>query len=370
MGEFLGEYSLPFEAIMIKVREFDESKNPDIKDCKHVVLRQMKRDYRIATLWTIRNQHTQKIHHRTLTLRTIRHLKFRGWEEDSALKITLTDEDGQNEMQKLADFIFSEANISSSGDYFVINLEKLDKKLGEVLKEVSNSERSLVLVSQIVEWISFDKQAQAGLIKLATDNADRAKSLIAALNYGRYSKALAKLREMVVQQGLQERFFQKFLEDNYWMFGSEYSELIDKRQLTLGMQIDFPLRRTVDGYLDIIEIKTPLHGTELFDFDKDHDNLFSSKELSKATSQAEKYLGLLDAEQYRIELREKLRVDKVRARVVIGRDINEQQVRALRSYNADRVRIEVITYDQLIRIAERILEIMVAENPLLESIEV
>lgn len=51
---------------------------------------------------------------------------------------------------------------------------------------------------------------------------------------------------------------------------SEYSELVDRRTLTCDEQQDFVVRRTVDGYLEIIEIKTPLKGRALFRYDRSH----------------------------------------------------------------------------------------------------
>ncbi|MBN2305275.1 MAG: DUF4263 domain-containing protein [Anaerolineae bacterium] len=368
MGKRLGDYAQSFDAILVKVREFDTASKPDIAGYKTVVLRKMIRDYRVATYWTFRNRHTQEVHHHSLTLRTIRHYK-RGWEEDECLKITITDQDGQNEMQRLVDFLVSLPDLCEEGEYLVINSENLSDRMGQILQAVSCSDQSVMLIAQILSWVNTDANANMGLVKLASDDRDRAKSLVAALNFGRYSKALAQLRNMV-ERNLQERFYQKFLEDNYWMFGSEYSELISKRALSLGMQTDFPLRRTVDGYLDIIEIKTPLDGSPLFDIDKSHNNLFPGRELTRAVAQASNYLSILEADQYRIELQDKLKVDKVRAKVVIGRDGIDAQIKALRAYNADQARVEVITYDQLVRIAERILDIMAEENPLLEQVEI
>ena len=54
---------------------------------------------------------------------------------------------------------------------------------------------------------------------------------------------------------------------------SEYSELLDKRMLVLGQQLDFPLRRPVHGYLEVIEIKTPLKGETGFHSDRSHTQL-------------------------------------------------------------------------------------------------
>ncbi len=369
MNTKLGNYDLPFEAILVKVRDLDKARNPDIAGYKTLKLFEGQKAYRVATYWTIRDRHSGEIHHHSLTLRTFRRYKSRGWEVDDQYKITLSDKDDADEIQKLLDFLVSIPHLTGDGEYIIVNSENMDDRLSDILKAVTFSERSIDLLSQILTWVQSDARANMGLIQLASADVHRSKALVAALNYGRYAKALAQFKHMI-NQDLPERSYQDFLEENYWMFGSEYSELIDKRSLALGIQLDFPLRRTVDGYLDIIEIKTPLNGKSLFSLDKSHDNLCEITEVTKAISQARKYIDTLTAEQFRIELREKLKVDKVRARVVIGRDTTKEQVNALRRLNADLRSTEIITYDQLTLIAERILKIMVAENPLLSEVEI
>jgi hypothetical protein len=46
---------------------------------------------------------------------------------------------------------------------------------------------------------------------------------------------------------------------------------------------------------------------------------------------------------------------KIRARVIIGRDGEAGQKAALRSFNAHLSRVEVLTFDQLLRIARQVL---------------
>lgn len=48
---------------------------------------------------------------------------------------------------------------------------------------------------------------------------------------------------------------------------------------------------------------------------------------------------------------------KIRARAIVGRDGTTEQQATLRNFNAHLHRIEVITFDQLLRIAERVLSV-------------
>jgi len=91
--------------------------------------------------------------------------------------------------------------------------------------------------------------------------------------------------------------YQDFLEINCWIFGSEYSELLLSRILTVGDQLDFPLRRTVDGYLEVIEIKRPVPDSPLF---VGTSRLHARSEVVEAVAQAQDYLEQLDKNHYRI----------------------------------------------------------------------
>lgn len=368
MGVKLGGHELPFEAILVQVRQFDTAQKPNIANYKQCILKSGPRAYRVATYFTIRNQHTGEVHHHALKFQTFTRTKARGWEtSDEENTFTISDKEGQDEIQNLFDFLSSSAILNAHGDYIVLNSESIDQKLKDVLTAVSSSQHRAALIGEILSWVDTDPTANVGLIKLATEDPHRSESLVAALNYGRYLKALSQF-ELMIEQNLPEQRYQKFLEENFWMFGSEYSQLIDKRTLTVGKQLDFPLRRTVDGYLEVIEIKTPLGGKPLFRSDPSHNTLFAGPELSMAEAQADNYLSLLDADQYRIEVQEKLKVNKVRAKIVIGRNGDEVQVKAVRERNAGLLRREIITYDQLVGIAKRILAIMAERNPTLKEL--
>lgn len=138
------------------------------------------------------------------------------------------------------------------------------------------------------------------------------------------------------------------------MFGSEYSELLDIRRLTRDEQQDFVLRRTTDNYIELIEIKTPLEGRNLFNHDQSHDSYYPASDLSKVLGQVQHYLEQIDTDRSSIALRDREDPLKVRAKIIVGRDGDDNQRLALRRLNGHLHRIEVITFDQLLRIAQRV----------------
>ena len=67
------------------------------------------------------------------------------------------------------------------------------------------------------------------------------------------------------------------------------------------------------------------------------------------------YLELLDAERDLILRRDREDVNKIRAKIIIGRDGDEAQRQALCRLNAHLHRIEILTFDQLGRIARQVI---------------
>src|SRR5699024_4812481 len=147
-----------------------------------------------------------------------------------------------------------------------------------------------------------------------------------------------------IEKNTQEHAFQSLLNENPWMFGGEYSTREDRRNWTRDQSVDFMMRRTVDNYVELIEIKRPIT-SNLFAPDRSHNSLYPSPELSRVTGQVIGYLDRIDGDRYRIQQIDGVNVNKIRAKIIIGRDNEAAQVDALRMYNSHLHRIEVLTFD-------------------------
>jgi len=145
------------------------------------------------------------------------------------------------------------------------------------------------------------------------------------------------------------------LEENPWVFGSEYSELLDRRTWSRDENLDFMLRRTVDRYLEIVEIKTPAV-MSLFIHDPSHDSYYPSSKLSQALGQVFRYIEEIERRRDSIIATDRVDPHKIRARVIIGRDGDERCQSALRALNSHLHRVEVLTFDQLKRVGQRTLD--------------
>ncbi|MDG2571068.1 DUF4263 domain-containing protein [Vibrio parahaemolyticus] len=338
----------------IRVNKYDEVERPNLHSSSTVVLKDGPRLRRIAKYTVVLDEHTGEFHHDALTIKSYE-LKKTTCNLDLARSIHF---DG-DQTQKLADFLIaarSGAVPEKSGGYHVIpakrpsESETIRNLLG--LAEATTAEAATLLLRQAVE---NPDRLHALMARLADEGDDFLARAASAINLTLYRRAVDELEALIQNPSAKEHDFQRLLTANPWMFGSEYSRLSETRRLTRDEQQDFLLTRTTDGYLEVVEIKTPLVGADLFGYDKEHKTFFAKSDLSKVIAQVEHYLEKLDRRRDTILADDGIDPNKVRDKVVIGRDNDEDQTRALRRMNGHLNRIEVMTFDGLLRIAQRVL---------------
>ena len=350
------------------VAEFPRDQHSYLDPVKEFVLQEGKYVSKVVKFWAKRSSQTSEIIIISMIFLSLRRTKARGWEFEIHRSFSLGDNNNPDVDKKLISFLSSMNSLDTSGEVMVFSADTINiEKLSEIIKIVLGSGQQIALLSKIFDWTQSDSHSLAHLTQLSSDDSHRSQSLVAALNYGRYRAALIRFEEMV-EDNLPEHDYQKFLQENYWLFGSEYSELLDTRNLVVRQQLDFPLRRTVDGYFEVIEIKKPLDGNSGFYCDKSHKTYYPGSEVLLGTSQVLNYLASLETHRNDILVENKIDVTRVRGKLIIGSDGCEKEKRARRLFNENSVSVEVISFDGLIQIGQRILDIMVAENPTLRDI--
>lgn len=350
----------PFDAVLIERKRMEQEANPDIEMYDHVLLKQGPRAYKTAVHWVIRDRNTGEIHHHVVKIETYRKTKG-GWMWDEQYSITLDDQD-KDEIRPLASFLCSVLGTDmpkDEGTFFVVPVTEAgadDAAVRQLINGISTSGKADV-IADLFAAVKGDADLLRMLMEQAKADPDRSREAAAILNLARFENALEML-EALIAMNAREKEFQAHLEQHPWMFGSEYSELVDRRRWTRDEQQDFVLRCTVDGYLEVIEIKTPLNGEPLFRYDPSHQSYFPRAELSEVLGQVMHYLELIDASSYEIKARDGENVQKIRAKIIIGSDGDAKQAAAqtaaLRRFNGHLHRIEVLTFDQLVRIAHRV----------------
>ena len=282
--------------------------------------------------------------------------------------VLLRDEDDEDSLTNLFNLLVAAQHVEKEGNYVVINASDFDPDDTEwLLNTVLKDKNKLNLLSLLRDFVS-DETSAAQLRQLFSYHPNRAHSFYAAVNYERLSQALDEFNRRIVdgcgvckncKNGKQcpESEYQKYLEEHYWIFGSEYSAKIDDRNLKWKGEFDFPMRRTADGYLEVIEIKTP--HVELFSCDGRR--YIEKAPVWYAINQVDDYLaGVQDNLTSLQKKYPDLGLEKIRGKVVIGQSKNhgEGERVALRRLNARLNGIEVITFDQLVANAKQMLDIL------------
>jgi len=155
--------------------------------------------------------------------------------------------------------------------------------------------------------------------------------------------------------GQLEKIFQNWIEANLWIFVVEYIKKHDAKKIALFSEGDI-LMESVDGYLDLIELKRPKHS--LLKFDKSHNCHFPHPDLSQVIGQSLFYLQKLGEYKHVIEKEYAVKVIMPRIKIIAGRnhDFNDVQKDCIRMLNSNLNSIQIITYDDLLRFGKLLLK--------------
>lgn len=353
--------SLPPEATIedVKVRIRKSMRNPHIGKVEQAVLREGPRAFRLATLFEILNPGDSSHHHYTLRLDSIDKKKT-GWFHKPEKSITL-EANEPDEISRLYRFLTAHlaGTLSeASGDVRIISSAEY-KKLENLLELLPNlaSPDMVEVLRRILPRISdAGSYAKDFSEALESSDPDTVEHLGVAARWVQHKREYERLVTLIDSGESREQAYQELLTQNPWMFGSEYSELLDRRTWTRDDSLDFMLRRTSDNYLEIIEIKTPFRDRLMLK-DKSHGTYYPSSKLSPTIGQVIGYMEEIERSRDTIISKDGYDTLKVRARVIVGRDGDPSEQEALRNLNAHLHRIEVLTFDHLRRIAERVVNV-------------
>jgi len=350
------------EEAIVERRRVDQAERPNHRFVDSVTLYRSNRKSVEAVHMEIIDQRTGQVHHHAVKLEQTNRMTRAaggGWTIRTPITIWIDDEQG-DAIGSLRDFlsVARDQLPEDTGDFLITRVDGtgVDAESISRLIAAASLDGKIQSLIEVIESVSGDPEGIELLAQLAQSHPDVLEVAAAALNLGRYQDAIATL-EGLIEEGAQEGEFQSHLSKNPGIFGSDYSELHPRRVWVRDQEKDFMLRRAADGFLEIVEIKTPLRADQqLFRFDDSHRSYYPRSELSKTVAQVMSYLEGVDQNQALIYMNDNERVQKITARVVIGRDHDAEQVEALRTFNSHLNRIEVLTYDQLLRIGKQVIE--------------
>lgn len=167
------------------------------------------------------------------------------------------------------------------------------------------------------------------------------------------SQAIIELEKIIEGEFKNEIYIQKFLLDNLWMFGNDYSFIINDEKINAKNILDI-IPKNFEGYIDVIEVKLP--DEKLFNFDNSHNNYYCTSNLTKAIAQTQNYIFELEKmttnEKY--QMNNECKIIKPKGVVLYGskEKLSGDEERYLRILNSSYHNLSIITYQQLLEKAK------------------
>ena len=335
----------------------NSSLSPNVDHTKQVELKNTNRLRRVAKHTVIRDGNTGEVHHDALQIKTYVKTKV-ACTVDPRRSVSL---DGE-ETATLAEFLATAraGAIPSQPGAFVVMPVDGDAEVVRKLQDLADPGK-LDALALLLRQVENRPDFLARLVDRLARDQGHLEKVAGALNLARYRRVVDRFEAMIEDPATSEHDLQKFLTSHPWLFGSEYSCILNRRRWTRDEVTDFVPLRTTDGRGELIEIKTPLNGRDLFHADRNHNTLYPGRELSAVVTQVANYLEKLDRKRDDILANDGIDVTKICAKAIIGRDNGPAQQLALRLYNGHLHRIEILTFDGLLRIAKQVLAYL--ENP-------
>ncbi|MBN2187527.1 MAG: DUF4263 domain-containing protein [Dehalococcoidia bacterium] len=244
-------------------------------------------------------------------------------------------------------------------------LANIDRNFPEVIEKLAQKHRhKKALIKKTTQVVENLRNEEATLAR----NVDELKQLLAQSSISYYQEKLTELRQRFNKNypETQGKYsWQSWIYENNWIFGVQYGEPIEKEQVGFQNIPDF-LFPTLDGFLDILEIKKP--NREVLLADSSHPDSYTwASETNRAIGQVVNYIHQIELHQlelqkkinkkYSPKLGRSLHMIRPRAFILIGTssDWDDDKKEAFRKLNYALHGIEVITYTDLLQRGENLI---------------
>jgi hypothetical protein len=291
-----------------------------------------------ALFWKIEHKHGPE-----LALRLGRYKRAGGEDipaqSDPKSVLTLDHE----ELQQLVDFIaFNHEPLLQGARRYVVFGDELDATQVESLSAV------------------FSDPDKGRLLEFLATHEIVPDDLVRGLAYQARCKAVEEFEAMLAADHV-EANWQRWFEDNQWVLGSDFVEIVGERRIDVEHIADY-LMKAYDGFLDLIEIKRPEGALRFWSDTRDHGNLVPHADLIRAIVQATRYLYEVEREANSVKFRDRVggvKTVKPRCTLIFGRSRGwgEDEREAYRVLNASYHSLSILTYDHVLDRARRILDL-------------
>ncbi len=236
------------------------------------------------------------------------------------------------------------------------DVKKFEKNFEQVISKVPKKRKNKkALIDQTSKVIS-ELSAEKKLLKQEVEDLEKLRNTSNIFFFQSRLEELKKRLTKTYPETKGKNSWQEWVYKNNWLLGVNYQTPIEKQKINVaGSMPDF-LFPTMDGFLDVLEIKLPSKAVIVKD--PDHNSSYAwSSDANKAIGQVVTYLS--DIELYQLHLRDEIKrvynldiyLIKPRAFILIGNkdDWTEEQHKALRKLNYSLHGIEVLSYTDLIQ---------------------
>lgn len=194
--------------------------------------------------------------------------------------------------------------------------------------------------------------------ELIKENIDSIDDFYSLLIIKKRRVALERFKDIINGDYKNEVDIQHFLKMNLWLFGNEYSFVVENNKINSNNILDV-IPRNIENCVDIIEVKLP--NEKLFNFDESHKNFYPTSHLTKAISQVQNYIFEFEnkAGDAVYQRENDCLIIKPRAIILIGskEELSADEMKYLRILNSSYHNISIVTYQQLLSRAENMLKI-------------
>lgn len=282
-------------------------------------------------------------------------LKIGRYTKPKNLDISFYDEEQLESLNPRSELTLSHEELKSLIDFLQENYQPFSKGVKAFIPldhpfDADNADQIKAL---------FSLPNKADVIKFILDNNIISTELVLGLRHSQRLKSIKRFEEML-KQDLLEKDWQKWFESNSWVLGSQFVRILDERSIDTENISDF-LMEVYDGFLDVVEIKRPNGGLQFWAPNLDHGNYVPSADLTKAVTQASRYIYEVEREANSLKFLEKVRgVKTVKPRCVLifGRsnNWNSEQIEAYRIMNANYHNLSILTYDHVLTRARQMVD--------------
>jgi hypothetical protein len=254
------------------------------------------------------------------------------------------------------DQALSNKEISKTGRHF-------DKVLDELSQEKKHKNLLIKKTSEIVRKLQEEKK----LLKKDIDSLEELKKQSSIAFYKEKLDELAERFTKHYHETKGKNPWQSWIYTNNWIMGIQYLSPIEKERVGFDNIPDY-LFPTLDGFLDILEIKLPSH--DVIKPDDNHPGSYAwAPDTNLAIGQVTNYLFEMESHPYELkekinkkyskELGREISIVKPRGFILVGveDDWIDTDREAFRKLNHTLHGIEVITYTDLIRRGQYIVDL-------------